>query len=119
MSQIIFKYFIAAVSLMTAIGVFAHDGRIDKAAMTAIGASSLVAYAASTATVQAKFADFIATDAHTHPDHNAADSLLRNAFKYQQPSISPRRNSHHKQLKSLLDGGRHPFDNTNLPVLAG
>ena len=117
MSQHLLKYFIATISLMTAIGVFAHDGRIDKAAMTALGASSLAAYAASTVSIQAKFADFVATDAHTHPDHKAGDSLLRNAFKYQQPSISPRRNSHHKQLKSLLEGGRHAFDNTNLPVL--
>lgn len=117
MSQNLFKYFIATISIMTAFGVFAHDGRIDKAAMTALGASSLAAYAASTASMQAKFADFIATDAHTHPDHNAADSLLRNSFKYQDPSISPRRNSHHKQLKSMLAGGRHAFDNTNLPVL--
>ncbi len=117
MSQYLFKYLIATISIMTALGVFAHDGRIDKAAMTALGASSLVAYAAGTASVQAKFADFLATDAHTHPDHNAADSLLRNAFKYQQPSMAPRRNSHHKQLKSFLAGGRHAFDNTNLPVL--
>lgn len=112
----LFHHIMTALSLLTAFGVFMHDGRVDKATTTAVGTSGITVYAAG-ATIQAKFADFVATDAHTHPDHNTGRSLLNSTFAYQSPSIMPRRDSHHKQLKLFLESGRHAFDNTNLPVL--
>ena len=69
--------------------------------------------------LQARMSDFASSDAHTHPDHNAANRALMSSFFYQSPSIAPRRRSHHKDLKRMLETPpRHAFDNTNLPILA-
>ena len=69
--------------------------------------------------LQARMSDFASSDAHTHPDHNAANRALMSSFFYQSPSIAPRRKSHHKDLKRMLETPpRHAFDNTNLPILA-
>ena len=114
----LFHHTMTTISLFTAFGVFMHDGRVDKATTTAVGSSVLNTNYSTTGSFQARFADFVSSDAHTHPDHNTARNLLSNAFTYQAPSIAPRRDSHHKQLLQLLEaGGRHAFDNTNLPVL--
>ena len=110
----IFKSCMTVISLLTALGVFMHDGRVDRATLTAVNPRFDQAHLS--ATTYLRFKDFIDTDAHTHPDHNAGKSLF-SGFQYQSPSIAPRRDSHHKQLKSFLEGSRHAFDNTNLPVL--
>ncbi len=104
-----------AISLVTACGVFMHDGRVDRATLTAInpGAHQV----SLSATTYLRFKDFVDTDAHTHPDHNTGKSLF-SGFQYQSPSMAPRRDSHHKQILRILEtGGRHAFDNTNLPLL--
>ncbi|MBP6038021.1 MAG: hypothetical protein KA604_01650 [Candidatus Saccharimonas sp.] len=112
----LFRHTMTMLSLTTAMGVFMHDSRVDKAAVTAVG-SGIRSYTAP-ATIKTKFVDFVASDAHAHPDHNTGRSLFSNTFTYQQPSIAPRRDSHHKQLLRTLEmGGRHAFDNANLPIL--
>lgn len=116
MLNTLFHHFMTTISLLTAFGVFMHDGRVDKATLTATGVSGLRVYANNTS-LGAKFADFVATDAHTHPDHNTGRGLM-SGFAYQSPTIGPRRDTHHKQILRILEaGGRHAFDNTNLPII--
>ena len=111
--------FMTAITLVTALGVFTHDTRVDKAAMTAFSGPSVRAVAStrSNATVAVRYTDFMSSDAHTHPDHNTGKSLL-SSFFYQAPSIAPRRKSHRKELlHEVATAPRHAFDNVNLPIL--
>lgn len=112
------NYFMTSIALLTAFGVFLHDGRIDKATLTAAKFydEPLVIRPAD---VGWRFKDFVATDAHTHPDHNAARSALMSSFKYQSPSIPPR-DAHNRRTVMQLAGlrGRHAFDNASLPIIS-
>lgn len=111
-------YFMTTISLITALGVFTHDGRVDKAATTALSGVSVMGYLPSKS-VASRVSDFTATDAHTHPDHNTANRSLLSSFFYQSPSVAPKRKSHHKDIKRMLESPpRHAFDNANLPILA-
>ena len=113
------NHFMTAISLITAFGVFTHDSRVDKAATTALTSSAVALGYLPAKAVSARMSDFASSDAHTHPDHNAANRALMSSFFYQSPSIAPRRKSHHKDLKRMLETPpRHAFDNTNLPILA-
>lgn len=112
----IFNHLMAIVSLLTAFGVFMHDGRVDRAIVARLERPFEGIYSAKTVVNAIK--KFIATDAHTHPDHNAARSALMNSFAYQSPAIPPRKEDRHRlQLEDDL-GGRHAFDNTNLPIIS-
>lgn len=112
------NYFMTTISLFTAMGVFMHDSRVDKASTIALSSVVSLGYA-PVKTVSGRYSDFMSSDAHTHPDHNAANKSLISSFFYQSPSIAPRRRSHHKELKRMLETPpRHAFDNTNLPILA-
>ena len=110
------NYFMTTISLITALGVFTHDGRVDKAATTAISGSSIIGYLPAKS-IAARVSDFTATDAHTHPDHNAANKSLISSFFYQSPSVAPNRKSHRKELARVTAEPRHAFDNANLPIL--
>ena len=104
------------ISLITAFGVFMHDGRVDRAAITAV--SKPVQGTITPGIIAVRFKNFLDTDAHTHPDHNTAKSAYFKSFKYQSPSIPPRREQEHKHvLSDIENGGRHAFDNANLPIL--
>jgi len=110
--------FMTSISLVTAFGVFLHDGRVDKATLTAVRYYDKPVMISPSA-MGARFRDFVATDAHTHPDHNAAKRSLMSSFSYQSPSIPPRESRHRKHLMQLIEPrGRHAFDNVNLPILA-
>lgn len=112
----IINNFITFISLVTALGVFVHDGRVDRAAVTSLNRAPLT-HAGDTVTARVK--SFMATDAHTHPDHNAARGSLLNSFAYQSPSVPPRKEDRHSSsILDYVDGGRHAFDNTNLPIVA-
>ena len=111
------NYFMTAITLMTAFGVFLHDGRVDKATLTAAKYydKPLVIRPVD---VGGRFKDFVATDAHSHPDHNAAKSSLMSSFMYQSPSVPPRDGHNRRSLVQLLElRGRHAFDNANLPII--
>lgn len=111
-----FNRFMAALSLITAFGVFMHDGRVDRAIIARYEKPFDGIYSAQGAALKLK--TFVATDAHTHPDHNAARSSLLNSFAYQSPSVPPRKEDRHRlELENDL-GGRHAFDNTTLPIIA-
>ena len=118
MIQTITNWFMTTISLLTAMGVFMHDGRVDKAAMTAMENPFSVKYLQDTTYAQ-KLAHFVRTDAHTHPDHNAAKSLLTGSFAYQSPSVPPRNREERKnRLQMPEDIGRHAFDDVHMPILA-
>ncbi len=107
---------ITAISLVTACGVFVHDGRLDKAATTALNQPFSGPVQIS---MNQRFKDFVAADAHTHPDHNAAKAGLLNSFTYRSPSIPPRDQEQKKHLLQRAEPrGRHAFDNYFLPVIS-
>ncbi len=105
-----------SVSLIAAFGVFLHDGRVDRAAVTALHRpfDSIE----TTAEMADRVRTFVEADAHTHPDHNAARASLLNSFTYQSPSVPPRKDQHQQLAEAGIGGGRHAFDNANLPVIA-
>lgn len=105
---------LAMVSLLTATGVFMHDTRVDKAALTAVSTPNKVR--SSSAPIASRFSKFISADAHTHPDHNAAKSLI-SGFTHKAPSIHPREHHRRHMLQKFEPRGRHAFDNYNLPVI--
>lgn len=113
-----FQKLMTGIGLITAFGVFVHDGRVDKAAITAFTPANMTS-ATSSLPLAKKIAAVTQADAHTHPDHNAAvRGLLGNSFTYQSPSVPPRKEDVHKlSLRQIELGGRHAFDNANLPVL--
>lgn len=113
----IFNHFMTGLSLLTALGVFMHDGRVDKATTTALyGPLKPVV---TTGTVTQRYQDFVSGDAHTHPDHNAARSSLLNSFAYQSPSVPPRDQEHRRHLiRELRTRGHFAFDNALLPYLS-
>ena len=109
-------YFLVIISLITTLGVFMHDGRVDGATLVALNFSNR-AIGEPDVEVAAKIRTFLDTDEHTHPDHNAAKNLL-NSFAYRSPSVPPRDEDKHKLSSHHIDlGGRHAFDNENLPVV--
>lgn len=117
MAQAFTNWFMTIISIVTAMGVFMHDGRVDKAAMTALGESVLAR--TSKAPLSKLVADFVQTDAHTHPDHNAAKNLLSNSFAYQSPTVPPRNREERKnRLQMPEDVGRHAFDDAHMPIIA-
>jgi hypothetical protein len=114
----IFNTIMTSVSMLTALGVFLHDGRVDKAASTVFN-RSIVIYSNSDAPMIQRYRSFIDTDAHTHPDHNAARSSLLNNFAYQSPSVPPNSRDQRKHhLEDLRARGHHAFDNNTLPIIA-
>lgn len=108
--------FIAVISLLTATGVFIHDGRLDKAATTSAGSAVVGGI------VLQKMANGApdlsqGTDPHTHPDRGAG-GLLR-GFAYQSPSMPPREQKTKRyMMQNFAPRGRHAFDNYNLPIVA-
>ena len=107
------------VSLATALGVFMHDGRVDRAAMVAIERPTTDIVATTDEDLGQRIKSVIEVDVHTHPDHNTGKNLI-NSFTYQSPSVPPRKEDTHKlSLRQIeIGGGRHAFDNANLPVLS-
>lgn len=105
-----------AIGIITAFGVFLHDGRVDKAATTVMYKTAPVTY--SELEVGQRYRAFVDVDAHSHPDHNAARAALLNSFAYQSPSIAPRENQKRHLLREWRSRGHYAFDNTNLPIVA-
>lgn len=99
------NWLMTVISIMTAFGIFMHDGHFDSV-MHANGDVALDAV-------------HIARASHVHADYNATDNLLTNSFGYQSPSVPPKGRSerrHHLTLPAKM--GRHAFDDGLLPALA-
>lgn len=113
----IFNVLMTYMSILTAFGVFLHDGRVDKAAATAF--KSGVVSLSNSGQVLQRYRSFVDADAHTHPDHNAARSSLLNSFAYQSPSVPPKDNDQRRHGKDeLRSRGHYAFDNATLPLIA-
>lgn len=113
MIQTITNWFMTILSLATAVGVFMHDGRVDKMVS---GLKDSATYA-SDGTLAAHALSAHALDTHAHPDFNASSALLR-SFAYQTPTVPPRdRNERKHRLSLNLDLGRHAFDDGLMPTV--
>lgn len=108
--------FIALISIVTSCGVAIYDGQF-----TRLAAESVSGARGAGLTSAHDSADISAGHAqHVHSDYNPTGSMLTNSFHYQSPSVAPRRRSHHKELLRILElgGGRHAFDDVNLPIIS-
>lgn len=104
---------IAALSLLTATGIFIHDGRIDRAAT--VRPISFKHASDSGAAGGAGDAG-LTGNPHTHPEK--AGRTLK-GFAYQSPSINPRESRSKKyMLQNAEPRGRHAFDNYYLPIVS-
>jgi len=111
-------YFAATLSVLLSVGVLAHDSHVERlyASVASTGGNS--AYAEAEQQVPQKSVEDMRGGQHAHVNYNPLRSTLANSFTYQSPSIAPRRDSHHKQLLAIIEeGGRHAFDNANLPII--
>ncbi len=99
------------LSLSTSTGVFLHDTRVDKAALTALsGAASN-----TTSDANIKLVNH-ATDSHTHVERHSL-SQSPHAARGDNPRIPPRANSEKKYLSQKNLGlGHDPFDSYALPL---
>lgn len=114
--QKLFNYSMATISILLSFGVTSHDIQAEQVlALRSFSKVTVGSYASHDAS-QITSADL--GSSHAHADYNPLSHTLSNTFGHQTPTVAPRRNSHHKQLKiELEEGGRHAFDNTNLPKL--
>lgn len=113
MIQTITNWFMTLLSLVTALGVFMHDGGVGKATMTVLKDPAY----STDGTQAAHVVTVHASDSHAHQDFNASNSLL-NSFAYQSPSVPPRdRNERKHRLSLNLDLGRHAFDDSLMPIV--
>lgn len=118
-TQRIIHSFVTGLSVTLSLGVLTHDVHAEKVyatAASAVGAAS--AYAEAEQQIPQRFLEDIRGGQHTHTNYNPLSSTLANSFTYQSPSIAPRKDSHHGYLlRTLEEGGRHAFDNANLPII--
>jgi hypothetical protein len=107
--QKLFNTIAIILSLTTALGVFIHDGRIDKAAVS-LRASKHAITSLPVANSKNK------SDLHTHPERT---SRALSNFAYASPSIHPREHRSKRHLLQAIEPhGRHAFDNYYLPVIS-
>ncbi len=108
------RIFVAGLSIFISCGVTIHDSHFEHALETAMhnakNASKLTSLDLRTINES--------RTAHTHSEGKAGESMLTRSFTYQSPSITPNRRHHHKAILAMIqEGGRHAFDNANLPIL--
>lgn len=117
---IITSIIMTITSVLTSLSITFHDAHAEQcvaAAATHLTAVQSYAELESDGHPRATSTSTL-TSQHTHADYNPLSQTLSNTFSYQSPSVAPKRDSHHKQLLRTLEiGGRHAFDNSNLPIL--
>ncbi len=117
MIRTLFNSFIALISLMTATGVFMHDCRIDKMAVTRLSQTKVTTYHSSGPDdIASRIQNTMSIDSHTHPDHNAGRSLLH-GFTSNSPSIAPNSHQNRRSTRVFEPVHRHAFDDVYMPVL--
>lgn len=113
-----YTIFTATVSLALSLSVFVHDTHIGNFYKTPVRPAIQGKYAKFDPSAL-RSTDELRPQPHTHTEYNPLSHAFNKSHAYQSPSIAPRRDSHHKELSRLLEeGGRHAFDNVNLPVIA-
>lgn len=99
------------LSLSTATGVLVHDTRVDKAAMTALSAPSVMA----SGQADSKLVN-MSGDAHTHTERHSLSQAVRD-LKADNPRVHPRANADKKYLSQKNLGlGHNPFDGYATPL---
>ena len=98
------------LSFTTAVGVFVHDTRIDKATLTVMAVPAVVvAY-------QAGASMHLGGDLHTHSERSSLSQSV-NDIKGQNPRVQPRSNSDKKYVTQKNSGlGHNPFDSYRMPL---
>lgn len=111
--------FVSCLSVILSLGVLTHDVHAEKVYVTAANTmGSASAYTEAEQQIPQRFLEDIRGGQHTHVSDNPLSNTLANSFSYQSPSIAPRKDSHHGHLlRTLEEGGRHAFDNANLPII--
>lgn len=105
MIQTITNWFMTIITMLTAFGVFMHDGHLDKAVMTGLDAPVDSAH--------------IARGGHTHADYNGMDYLMNKSQGYQNPATPAKSRSERKRRLTLPpEFGRHAFDDVLMPMIA-
>lgn len=105
MIQTITNWLLTTISIITAFGVFVHDGHLDKAVMSGLDAPI--------------DATHIAKGGHAHADYNAVEHLMNKSQGYQSPAVPPKSRSERKRRLQLPpEFGRHAFDDILMPMLA-
>ncbi len=104
----------ALLSVLTSVGLAIHDTHVDQALATTTVRPAIVSYEEP----EQQSPKPLGGGGHAHIDYNPLSQALNKTFAYPNPTIAPRRDSHIKQLVRTLEmGGRHAFDNANLPLL--
>ncbi len=112
----IISYIMASVSVVLSFGVTVHDTQAGHVLSLRAPHRAASVYADLQVAPAKPISDLHTP--HAHADYNPLSQTLTNTFSYQSPSIAPRRDTHHKQILRVIQmGGRHAFDNTNLPIL--
>lgn len=103
--------FAIGLSVSTALGIFVHDTKIDKFALTALTLPAMVAgYEASTKLTH------IAPDLHTHAERTSITQAV-NDLRAQNPRIQPRHNDDKKDpLQRHTARGNFSFDPYSVSV---
>lgn len=105
MIQTITNWLMTTISVITAFGVFIHDGHLDKAVLTGFDAPIEATH--------------IGKGGHAHVDYNATDFLMNKSQGYQSPAVPPKNRSERKRRLQLpTEFGRHAFDDILMPMLA-
>ncbi len=110
--QKIINIVIATLSLVTATGVFIHDGRIDRAASTV----RPISFKHSSDSGAGSSDAGLAGNPHTHPEKTGR---TLKGFAYQSPSVPPReQRAKRYMMQNYEPRGRHAFDNYYLPIIS-
>ena len=105
MTSLLTNWIMTAASILTAFGIFMHDGRLDAVVITG--------------TDMPLDSSHIARSDHIHTDYNVNESLLNNSFAYQSAGVPPKGRSERKHRLTLpaQSFGRHAFDDGLLPAV--
>lgn len=109
--QNLIKHLAVTLSIVTALGIFVHDMKIDKFTMTALALPVVIA----TFETGSRFALF-ANDAHTHIERASLSQALAD-LRTQTPRIQPRAHDDKKHLmQRYVARGDRFFDSYSLPL---
>lgn len=104
------KPIIITVTIATAIGIFVHDTKIDKATAAAIAVPALVVTYHLSGVMS-----LLGSDAHTHTERGSLAQAIHD-LKAQNPRIQPRSNEDKRHmLPKYVSRGYHPFDSYYTP----
>ena len=106
------QHYAIALSLITALGIFVHDMKIDKFTMTALALPVVIA----TFEVGSKLS-FLASDSHTHIERASLSQAVTD-LRAPSPRIQPRSSDDKKHLQQRYGvRGSQFFDSYHVPLV--